>query len=123
MIDPSEKMLHIVYKTFLPYITEHPCFDIMYSNKVGFVKLWINENRDEMTRIETWEELLESICQEIALDVIVSVEEKRKPLEIIEESLVRIEKILNTDVESRVELMDRARKFIYSYLQRGERME
>jgi len=123
MIGTSEKKIYVVYKMFLSYIEEHPYFDIVYSKKIGFVKLWISESRDEVTGIETWEKLLESLCQEIVLGVVVCSEEKKKVSDLIEESCLRIEKILNTDEENRVERMDRARNFVSSYLQRDRRME
>lgn len=120
MIGTSEKKIYVVYKMFLPYIEEHPYFDIVYSKKIGFVKLWISESRDEVTRIETWEKLLESLCQEIVLDVVVCSEEKKKVSELIEESCLRIEKILNTAEKDGRELMNYAKQIVCCYFQRDE---
>ena len=120
MNSTPEETINIVYKAFLPYITEHPCFDIVCSNKIGFIKIWISASRDEITRIETWEDLLKGLCQEIALDVIVCAKGKKKISAMIDESCLRIEKILNTAEKHGRERMNYAKQFVCCYFHRDE---
>jgi len=107
-------------KHFCHILQNIPAFDIVCSNKIGFIKIWISANRDEITRIETWEELLKGLCQEIALDVIVCAKGKKKISEMIDESCLRIEKILNTAEKHGRELMNYAKQIVCCYFQRDE---
>ena len=65
--------LDVILKSFGDYIRAHDCFDIVYSKKIGYVKLQVPHPDNEVPAImDTPETLLDALFNEIINDVVFS---------------------------------------------------
>ena len=110
-----------VYAAFRPYIEKHPAFDIVYSEKLGFVKLYVDpEWENDALRIQSWQDLLESLCHEIILDVVTGSSKDTKTEQVMESSCRRVEEILSCADAVSEELLLCAEQFVQEFLLREE---
>ena len=71
--------LDVILKAFDDYIREHDCFDIVYSEKIGYVKLQVPHPESEVpTVMDTPETLLVALFNEIIIDVVFSPDNPQK---------------------------------------------
>ena len=71
--------LDAILKVFNDYIREHKHFDIVYSEKIGYVKLQVPHPESEVpTVMDTPETLLAALFNEIILDVVFSPNSPQK---------------------------------------------
>lgn len=65
-----KKKLDALYKAFESYIKGQPHFDILYSEKYGYV--WISFDSGVMEMLDTPERMLERLCYDLINDVVFS---------------------------------------------------
>lgn len=116
----NEKM-KTVFAAFRPYIEKHPAFDILYSEKLGCVKLYVDpEWENDALRFRNWQELLESLCHEIILDAITVSGKDTKTEKIMEISCRRVDEILQDARAATEELTRHAERCIQEFFLREE---
>lgn len=70
---PAEKeKLDKVFAAFQDYIQQHTCFDILYSDKIGYIQLLTEypEDGGEFTVIDSAKDLMEILFLELAMDLL-----------------------------------------------------
>ena len=65
-----KKKLDALYKAFESYIKKQPHFDIVYSEKYGYV--WISFDSDVMDMLDAPERMFERLCYDIISEVVFS---------------------------------------------------
>ena len=123
--------LDVILKAFDDYIREHDCFDIVYSEKIGYVKLPVPHPENEVPAVmDTPETLLDALFNEIINDVVFSPDNpKREHIDSIlteyeeTESRRRITAILETvDGEDKTRYLDFMDAYIKEYPENGVRL-
>lgn len=78
-ITNEKRTLDNILKAFDDYIRKHDSFDIVYSAKIGYVKLQAPYPRDETPEVvNTPEDLLDALFLEIINDVMFSPDNPRR---------------------------------------------
>jgi len=63
----TKQELDMILDIFRPYIEENPYFDIVYSDKIGYVQIDISPDF-EPSRIRSAEHLLDTLLVQLAMD-------------------------------------------------------
>lgn len=73
--DDEKRTLNKIFDAFKEYIQGHQEFDIVYSEKIGYVRLQVSSPHDEIAEtIRTPENLLDTLFTEIINEVVYSSE-------------------------------------------------
>lgn len=68
-----------ILAAFQGYIQTHPSFDIVYSEKIGYIRLNVEDpDAEDLTIIESADDLLEILFDEIINDVRFGNKQKRR---------------------------------------------
>ena len=68
-----------ILAAFQGYIQTHPSFDIVYSEKIGYIRLNVEDpDAEDLTIIESADDLLEILFDEIITDVRFGNKQKRR---------------------------------------------
>ena len=126
--------LEAILNAFGDYIRAHDCFDIVYSEKIGYVKLQVPHPESEVpTVMDTPETLLAALFNEIIIDAVFSPDNPQKEhsdptLTEYEEAESRrrivaiLEQIQGEDKAHYLDFMDTYIKdYPENYVQTGER--
>lgn len=119
----TKKKLDTIFKAFSDYIRGQDYFDVVYSEKVGYVRILAQSPEDEAPELlNTPETMLDVLFNEIVNDVVLSPDNTtRDPdartLSEYEktESRRRIAAILGTMDEGRDFCLDRLEKYLAAY--------
>lgn len=64
--ETEKRRLDNIYNAFSGFIKRQDYFDILYSEKVGYVKLWVKQSIIESPSVfTTAEEMMEALCYEV----------------------------------------------------------
>ena len=66
-----------IFKAFEGYIQEQNYFDIVYSNKIGYLRILVNSPEEGAIVLKNPEQMMEYLCGDIISDVIYSPDNPR----------------------------------------------
>lgn len=132
--DDMKRKLDDILKAFKSYIDCQNYFDIVYSSKIGYVKILVQNPEDEgAERLDTPEKMLDVLFNEVINDVIFSPENQHHDLNSLtlseyekDESRRQLTKILKTikdDGESYLSFLDQYLKSYQEQYQEGGQIE
>lgn len=108
-----------ILAAFQDYIQTHPSFDIVYSEKIGYIRLNVEDpDAEDLTIIESVDDLLETLFNEIINDVRFGNKKKRRQSSNLSESdKIEIRRQI-TDILKTVTIeSDHCLEFMDSYLE------
>ena len=70
--EAEKKKIDNILKAFSGFIKEQDYFDIVYSEKIGYVKLLVEMESEPPSVIETAEEMLDTLCDEVISETVFS---------------------------------------------------
>lgn len=108
-----------ILAAFQGYIQTHPSFDIVYSEKIGYIRLNVEDpDAEDLTIIESADDLLEILFDEIINDVRFGNKQKRRRSSNLSESdKIEIRRQI-TDILKTVTIeSDHCLEFMDSYLE------
>ena len=77
----EKQKLDNILTAFHSYIEEHPVFDILYSKKIGYIRVQVDNPDDEgVTVIRSVDTLLDVLYNEIIDDIIFDGERERQSI-------------------------------------------
>ena len=74
----NKKELDAIYEAFKSYIQEQDTFEILYSERMGYLRLLIDAPDEGAIVLETPEEMLEYLCSDVVSDVVYGPDNPKK---------------------------------------------
>lgn len=74
----EHQSLDAIYKAFMPYIRGQNYFDIVYSDKLGYLRILINSPEEGVTILDMPEKMLEYLCSDVINDVVYSLDNPKR---------------------------------------------
>ena len=112
--EAEKKKIDNILKAFSGFIKEQDYFDIVYSEKMGYVKLLVEMESEPVSVIATAEEMLHTLCDEVISETVFSPQNPshRLTAEVEAESRNRLMAIIMQIQEDREYYLDYAAQYI-----------
>lgn len=103
-----------ILKAFSGFIKEQDYFDIVYSEKMGYIKLLVEMESEPVSVIATAEEMLHTLCDEVISETVFSPQNPshRLTAEVEAESRNRLMAIIMQIQEDREYYLDYATQYM-----------
>lgn len=115
----EKQRLDAIFKAFHDYISNHAFFDIIYSDKIGYFRVQVNDPEESLMVIRSVDKLLDMLFNDIIADILFDRENGAPNFPALseaetEEARRRITKILETLGED----ADYCLSFLDTYLEK-----